>query len=144
MANRRGKGGSTEDFLFLGSKITAYGDRSHEIRRQLLLGRKAIRNLRQCVKKQTHHFADKGQYSQYSQCYRLSSSHIRLWEKWKSFFCVRLWHGLYSPWNSPAQNTGVGSCSLLQGIFPTQGLNSDLLYCKWILYQLSHQEAQEY
>ena len=32
-------------------------------------------------------------------------------------------HGLYSPWNSPGQNTGVGSCSLLQGIFPTQGLN---------------------
>ena len=32
-------------------------------------------------------------------------------------------HGLYSPWNSPGQNTGVGSLSLLQGIFPTQGLN---------------------
>ena len=35
-----------------------------------------------------------------------------------------LWsHGLYSPWNSPGQNIGVGSLSLLQGIFPTQGLN---------------------
>ena len=32
-------------------------------------------------------------------------------------------HGLYSPWNSPGQNTGVGSLSLLQGIFPSQGLN---------------------
>ena len=32
-------------------------------------------------------------------------------------------HGLYSPWNSPGQNTGVGSLSLLQGIFPTQGSN---------------------
>ena len=31
-------------------------------------------------------------------------------------------HGLYSPWNSPGQNTEVGSLSLLQGIFPTQGL----------------------
>ena len=31
-------------------------------------------------------------------------------------------HGLYSPWNSPGQNTGVGSLSLLHGIFPTQGL----------------------
>ena len=31
--------------------------------------------------------------------------------------------GLYSPWNSPGQNTGVGSCSLLEGIFPTQGWN---------------------
>ena len=33
-------------------------------------------------------------------------------------------HGLYSPWNSPGQNSGVGSLSLLQGIFPTQGLNN--------------------
>ena len=45
---------------------------------------------------------------------------------------------LYSPWNSPGQNTGVGSCSLLQGIFPTQGSNPGLPHCGWILYQLSH------
>ena len=48
-------------------------------------------------------------------------------------------HGLYSPWNSPGQNTGVGSLSLLQGIFPTQGSNPGLLHCRWILYCLSHQ-----
>ena len=42
------------------------------------------------------------------------------------------------PRNSPGQNTGVGSLSLLQGIFPTQGLNSGLLHCRQILYQLSH------
>ena len=53
-------------------------------------------------------------------------------------------HGLYSPWNSPGQNTGVGSLSFLQGIFPTQGLNSGLPHYRWISYQLSHQEAQEY
>ena len=47
-------------------------------------------------------------------------------------------HGLYSPWNSPGQNTGVGSLSLLQGIFPTQGLNPGLPHCKRILYQLSY------
>ena len=47
-------------------------------------------------------------------------------------------HGLYSHWNSLGQNTGVGSLSLLQGIFPTQGLNPGLLHCKQILYQLSH------
>ena len=47
-------------------------------------------------------------------------------------------HGLYSPWNSPGQNTAVGSLSLLQGIFPTQGSNPGLPYCKQILYQLSH------
>ena len=45
-------------------------------------------------------------------------------------------HGLHSPWNSPGQNTGVGSCSLLQGIFSTQGLNPGLLHCRQILYQL--------
>ena len=48
-------------------------------------------------------------------------------------------HGQYSAWNSPGQNTGVGSLSLLQGIFPTQGLNPGLLHCRHILYQLSHQ-----
>ena len=39
-------------------------------------------------------------------------------------------HGLYSPWNSLGQNTGVGSLSLLQGIFPTQESNRDLLHAK--------------
>ena len=47
-------------------------------------------------------------------------------------------HGLYSPWNSPGQNIGVVSLFLLQGIFPTQGLNAGLLYCRQILYQLNH------
>ena len=48
-------------------------------------------------------------------------------------------HGLYSPWNSPGQNTGVGSLSLLQGIFPIQGSNPGLLHCRQIPYQLSYQ-----
>ena len=48
-------------------------------------------------------------------------------------------HGLYSPWNSQGQNTGGGSLSLLQGIFPTQGSNPGLLHCRCILYHLSHQ-----
>ena len=47
-------------------------------------------------------------------------------------------HGLYSPWNSLGQNTGVGSLSLLQGIFPTQGSNPGLPHCRQIFYQLSH------
>ena len=47
-------------------------------------------------------------------------------------------HGLYSPWNSPDQNTGVGSLFLLRGIFPTQGSNPGLPHYRWILYQLSH------
>ena len=48
-------------------------------------------------------------------------------------------NGLYSPWNSPGQNTGVGSHSLLQRIFPTQKLNQGLLHCRQILYQLNLQ-----
>ena len=48
-------------------------------------------------------------------------------------------HGLYSKWNSPGQNTGAGSLSLLQGIFPIQGSNPGLPHCRQILYQLSHQ-----
>ena len=43
------------------------------------------------------------------------------------------------PWDSPGQNTGVGSHSLLQGIFLTHGWNPGLLYCRQILYQQSHQ-----
>ena len=49
-------------------------------------------------------------------------------------------YGLYSPWNSPGQNTGVGSLSLHQGIFPTQESNTGLLHCGRILYQVSHKE----
>ena len=49
-------------------------------------------------------------------------------------------HGLYSPWNYPGQNTGVGSLSILQEIFLTQGLNPGLPYCRQILYQLFQRE----
>ena len=48
-------------------------------------------------------------------------------------------HGLYSSWNSPGQNTGVGSLSLLHWIFPTQESNQGLLQYRQILYQLSYQ-----
>ena len=41
--------------------------------------------------------------------------------------------------DSPGKNTGVGCHALLQGIFPTQGLNIGLLHWRWILYHLSHQ-----
>ena len=46
-----------------------------------------------------------------------------------------------SPWNSPGQNTGMGSLSLLQGIFPTQGSNPGLPHCRQFLYQLSHRRS---
>ena len=48
--------------------------------------------------------------------------------------CLTLW----TPWNSPGQDTGVGSRSLLQGIFPTFGSNPGIPHCRWILYQLNH------
>ena len=64
----------------------------------------------------------------------------KLWSESHLLVSDSLWpHGLYSPWNSPGQNTGVGSYSLLQGIFPTQGLYPGLLHCRKILYQLSYQ-----
>ena len=52
-------------------------------------------------------------------------------------------HGLSSLWNSPGQNPGVGSLSLLQGIFPTQGSNPGLPHCRLILYQRSLQGKGE-
>ena len=52
-------------------------------------------------------------------------------------------HGLYSSWNSADQNTGVGSLSLVQEIFPTQELNLGLPRCRWILYQLSHKGSSQ-
>ena len=51
---------------------------------------------------------------------------------------VITFHGLYNPWNSPGQNTGGCSLSLLQGIFPTLGLNPGLPHHRRIIYQLSH------
>ena len=60
------------DFIFLGSKMTADGDCSHEIKRHLFLGRQDDKPI-QRIKKQRHHFADKSPSSQH---YRFSSSHI--------------------------------------------------------------------
>ena len=94
------------DFLFSGSKITVDGDYSHEIKRCLLLGTKAMINL---VK-------------------------VAIIDSLRPY-------GLYSPWSSPGRNTGVGSFSLLQGIFPTQGLNPGLPQCRWIISHLDHQRS---
>ena len=61
------------NLIFWGSKITADGDRSHEIKRRLLLGRKAMTNLDSILKKQRHYFADKGVSSQ---SYGFSCGHV--------------------------------------------------------------------
>ena len=66
------------DFIFMGSKITVDSDYSHEVKRCLLHGRKAITNLdRQHIKKQRHYFANKGLYNQ---SYGFFSSHVQIWE----------------------------------------------------------------
>ena len=65
------------DLIFLGSKITADGDCSHEIKRRLLLGEKSYGKPRQHVKKQNHYFVNKGLSSQ---SYGFSSSHAWMWE----------------------------------------------------------------
>ena len=63
------------DFIFGGSKITVDGDRSHEIKRRLLLGRKVMTNLDSILKKQRHYFANQGPSSQ---GYGFSSGHVRM------------------------------------------------------------------
>ena len=71
----------------------------------------------------------------------LSSNFMRHFLESESHSVVSdsLWpHGLYSLWNSPGQNMGMGSLSLLQVILPTQGSNPGLLYHRWIPYQMSH------
>ena len=87
-------------FLFLGSKITADGDCSHEIKRHLLPGRKAMTNIDSVLKSRDitlptkvhlvkHYFADKGPYSQ--SC-GFSSSHVRMWElDYKKSWVLKNW-----------------------------------------------------
>ena len=64
---------TVSDFIFGGSKITADGDCSHEIKRCLLLGRKVMTNLDKHIQKQRHYFANKGPFSQ---GFGFSSSHV--------------------------------------------------------------------
>ena len=76
-------------------------------------------------------YANWSTWSQWLSLKELNESHSVVSDSW--------WpHGLYRSWNSPGQNTGEGSLSLLQGIFLTRGLNPGLPHCMRILYQLSH------
>ena len=77
------------DFIFLGSKITADGDCSHEIKRHLLFGRKAMTNLGKHIKKQRHYIASKGPSSQ---SYGFPSSHVWIWElDYKESWALKNW-----------------------------------------------------
>ena len=72
-----GKVKAMMDFIFLSSKITADGDCSHEIKRHLLLGRKAMTNLDSILKSRDVTWSTK---CSYSQSYGFSSSHLGMWE----------------------------------------------------------------
>ena len=63
----------------------------------------------------------------------------------RSLVSDSLWpHGLYSPWNSPGQNNEVSSCSYLQRIFPTQGLNPGLPHYRWFFTNWAIREGPDY
>ena len=77
MANRWGNSGNVADFILGGSKITADGECSHEIKRRLLLERKVMTNLDSILKKQRHYFVHNDLSSQ---GYGFSNSHLWIWE----------------------------------------------------------------
>ena len=76
MANRGKKMETVTDFILFGSKITADGDWSHEIKRDLLLEKKSYDKPREHMKKQRHYFARKGP----CQSYCFSSTHVQKWK----------------------------------------------------------------
>ena len=77
------------DFIFVGSKLTAEGDSSHEIKRCLPLGRKVMTNLDSILKRQRHYFVNKGPSSQ---SYGFSSNHVWMWElDYKESWALKNW-----------------------------------------------------
>ena len=99
-------------FIFLGSKITADGDSRLEITRRLLLGRKVMTNLDSIFKSRDINLPTtvrlvKAMVFPVVRYGCESESHSVVSDSLQP-------HGLYSPWNSPGQNTGVGSLSLLR------------------------------
>ena len=122
--------GTVRDFIFLGSKITTDGDCNHEIKRRLLLERKAETNL-DSILKNRHYFANKGLSSQ---SYDFSSSHVWMWEldykeSWNQridtfalWCCRRL---LRVPWTARKSNQ-----SILKEISPECSLEGLMLKLK--------------
>ena len=132
MANRRGKSGSNDRFYFLGfqNQITEDGDWSHEIKRCLLLGRKAMTNLDSILKSRDL-FTNKGPYSQ--SC-GFSSSHVQMWELdhkegWvpkSDAFKLWCWRRLLSfPWKAKRSNQ-----SIIKEIYPEYSLEGLMLKLK--------------
>ena len=114
MTNRRGKSGSSDRFYFLGSKITADSDCSHEIKRCFYLGRKAMTNLDSILKSRDITLPTKI----HSQSYGFFSSHVWMWEldhkedwapkNWcfKSWCWRRLWESLGQQGDKPVSPKG--------------------------------------
>ena len=132
------------DFIFLSSKITADGDCSHEIKRRLLLGRKAMTNLDSIFKSRDITFPTKVCLVKAMVfpvvMYGCESWTVKKAVKVKSLSRVQLFA---TPWtvacqaplsqDSPGKNPGVGCHFLLQGIIPTQGSNPGLPHCRQTL-----------
>ena len=131
MANRWGNNGNSERLYFWGSKVTADGDCSDEMKRFLLLRSKALTNLDSIIKKQRHYFADKGLSTQ---SYGFSNSHVRMWElnckegwvlkNW--YFQIVVWRRLLrAPWIARRSNQ-----SILKEINPEYSLEGLMLKVK--------------
>ena len=135
---------TVSDFILGGSKITADGDCSHEIKWHLLLGRKVMTNLDSIFKSRDITLPTKVHLVKAMVfpmvMYGCESWTVKKAVRWgkvrwsRSVVSDSLWpHGLQPtrllrPWDSPGKNTGVGCHFLLQGIFSTQGLNLGLLH----------------
>ena len=131
MANTMGKMETVRDFIFLGFKITTNGDCSHEIKRHLLLGRKAMTNLDNIWKQESYHFANKGPYSQ---SYGFSSSHVWMWElDYKVSWALKNW----CFWTVVLVKTLVSplDCKVIQPVHP-KGNQS------WIFFGRTNDEAE--
>ena len=118
--------------VFLGSKITADGDCSHDFKRCLLFGRKAVTNLDSILKKQRHHFADKGRYSQ---SYGFSPVVMYRCESWriKKAECQRI--DAFEPWCwrrllRVSWTARRSSQSILKKINPEYSLGGQMLKLK--------------
>ena len=98
-----------ETFIFLGSKITADGDCSHEIKKMLAPWRKNYDKLRQHIKKQRYHIADKGPSSQ---SYDFSSSHVWMWELDRKSVLNSYWKDWCWSWNPDTLATWCRANSL--------------------------------
>ena len=108
--------------FFLGSKVTADGYCNHEIKKCLLLGRKAMTNLDRILKKQRHYFTNKGSSSQ---SYGFSSSHVWMWDlEYKDSWVLKNWL-LRVPWSAWRSNQ-----SILKEISPDCSLEGLMLKLK--------------